>query len=632
MTALVSQTPSLRPLPYTLDLACPLSIPSKPAAAGSDWPYPTAGPSSVPLEQLDVFIRRRYYETLHLPESSHIVELVKPLLRALPQIERRHRKSIRPLLSGSTEPAKADPADFLGEEERSVVRFAVELRAGSRAALEDGTVPVPRKIADELEKREILMQMTLLLLYVNLKPLLPIVEAKQSKNRKRRHRSDRDLDDSLGSSPIEEPQTALEILMDRISVWQAVADLGLSVAVSGPGDIGYAEAGKKGKNKEEDGVGAMLGRFWKTVMVPFFLNREPGLCATFHQKVFGHPMPTKLRPGPGPVTADTGDGSVPTKRPRKPKLTRALHSKDDLLPPPPLPSARPLVSSASWDRSRPVHSDKDKERGSEMRRSLSRASSRAGSIVPSDPAKGSPPRDAASVRRSVSKTDLQTSLSRRSRSGSVDPLARTESLSSIRGGQGLKKPLIRAASSKDLFKGREVGLMRRTTSKKDAHAGLGREDVLSRSQSQSQRSGLLGRKTSGGRETQRRASGDDTLQAGTLIMATPSKPRHMPFLGGPSYSYGQTLRQPSFDWPESVQESPAQEQTFSNPRPSYIAETPTAPRFARREDLPLDGHGDDESALGELWELTDDEGDDGGDDEGHEVGTRSTMIPETPSK
>lgn len=77
---------------------------------------------------------------------------------------------------------------------------------------------------------------------------------------------------------------------------------------------------------------------------------------------------------------------------------------------------------------------------------------------------------------------------RRSRSRSIDPVA-----SASRPVETSKRPLIRAASGKDLFKGREVGLMRRTASRKSQEI-LGASGGLKREEGQTL--GLLGRKTS----------------------------------------------------------------------------------------------------------------------------------------
>ena len=58
-------------------------------------------------------------------------------------------------------------------------------------------------------------------------------------------------------SPVEDPGSATELLIDRLSVWQAVAELG----------IGIDEDKGKGKCKEdEDGMQAILRRFWEDVM------------------------------------------------------------------------------------------------------------------------------------------------------------------------------------------------------------------------------------------------------------------------------------------------------------------------------------------------------------------------------
>jgi hypothetical protein len=63
--------------------------------------------------------------------------------------------------------------------------------------------------------------------------------------------------------------TALELLMDRLSVWQAVTELGLDT-ISGAG------GGGKGKGKdEEDSVDKMLRRFWENVILPLWVILSP---------------------------------------------------------------------------------------------------------------------------------------------------------------------------------------------------------------------------------------------------------------------------------------------------------------------------------------------------------------------
>ncbi|WWC98736.1 hypothetical protein V866_005629 [Kwoniella sp. B9012] len=614
-------------LPFTLDLSCPLNLPSKPLAAGSDWPYQIAGPSSSSEEASERFVNRRYYETLYLSETlsplsgftadlfrltgpsnlSTAGELFRPLLRSLPQIEYRHRRIILPLLSSSKS------TEDLSEIERNVAKFALELRLGSRQALDEGIIPTPKKISDELEKRETLMQIILLLTYITHTPDPHAVQSKKRKRSKHSSRAGPDNDSTPSVNPSEDPKTALELLMDRLSVWQAVSELGLNLPTSDE----MNKVNGKGKSKmDENGIANMLGRFWKSVMLPYFLPKQPDLCSLFHQKVFGHPLPPKLLPDP----------STTTKKPRKPKLTRPLpNSKDSLIPPPPMGFDRARARSVSNEG-----------------RSLSRVSSRAGSRAPSENGsfRDSPPRESnLGMKRSLSRTStgnesLQTlgmgmGMRRsRSRSQSIDPhsiVGRSDSLSrSLSTGiaaassmNNKKTGLVRNQSTnKDLFKGREVGLIRRSMSSRR----------LDREESQSQRSGLLGRKTSSGIQTQaqrRNSTEESQTQPNTLILATPSKPRSF-------FKPSQSQSQSQYWFPPT----PIQEE-HPTPRPTYIAETPIAPsRIAHRDTLPLDGVPDDneedsDDPLGELWELTDEEEE---VDVGQRKGRGMEMVPETPMK
>ena len=68
---------------------------------------------------------------------------------------------------------------------------------------------------------------------------------------------------------------ALELLIDRLSVWQAVADLDLDLngddaktnASGGTGSHGNQRK-QTGKGGDSAGVGALLGKFWKSVIMP----------------------------------------------------------------------------------------------------------------------------------------------------------------------------------------------------------------------------------------------------------------------------------------------------------------------------------------------------------------------------
>jgi hypothetical protein len=59
------------------------------------------------------------------------------------------------------------------------------------------------------------------------------------------------------ASPADDPIGALETLLDRLSIWSALADLNL-------GDGGNG----KGRAKEGDGLAGVLQRFWHDITVP----------------------------------------------------------------------------------------------------------------------------------------------------------------------------------------------------------------------------------------------------------------------------------------------------------------------------------------------------------------------------
>jgi hypothetical protein len=176
--------------------------------------------------------------------------------------------------------------------------------------------------------------------------------------------------------------------------------------------------------------------------------KQPHLCASFHLKVFGTPIPSKLLPA-----------SALPKKPRKPKITHPRPSNDDLVPPP---------------LSKP--------------RALSRAPSEVSS-------RASPPRQhSIGMRRSLSKTSDSHPHDqfRRSRSRSIDLSGAKDQalLADLLPPPAAKRSIVRAPSGKDLFKGRDVGFLRRTAS------FVARKHSESQSQCQGVRGGLLGRKTS----------------------------------------------------------------------------------------------------------------------------------------
>lgn len=169
------------------------------------------------------------------------------LLLTLPELETRHRKVLQPLISTlvsvpssgyapGVQQSLLDEATHtagLASDEVGVIKTGIELRMGSRRAEEEAVNA--KKLSEEFERREwvyrwdhanprALLQLILLLTYM---PVAP------------RKRKKREVD----------PSTAVELLMDRLSIWAAVADLGL------------------GDSAGDNGMQELLKRFWDEVMV-----------------------------------------------------------------------------------------------------------------------------------------------------------------------------------------------------------------------------------------------------------------------------------------------------------------------------------------------------------------------------
>lgn len=171
-----------------------------------------------------------------------------------------------------------------------------------------------------------------------------------------------------------------------------------------------------------------------------------------------------------------------------------------------------------------------------------------------------------------------------------------------------------------------MSLLRRTSSVAPRKESLGGE---------TQRLGLLGRKTSDGYKERRNSVEGERLgrrtlttvesrrpqesQSGkpcdTIIFATPSKPRSANAIFGPRVTA--QVHHPA----------PIQEEAVSvmRPRPSYIAETPLGP--GRMVDVPLSAlasgdEDDDDDPLADLMVMTDEEDEDAG----------RPMVPDTPAR
>lgn len=417
------------------------------------------------------------------------------------------------------------------------------------------------------------MQLVLLLFYRGMSPNPSDGDEgkegykKKEKSKKRRR--------SAAPSVLDDTDTALEVLADRISLWLAVAELGIGDDTPQLQPIPQAQP-QKG---DERSAPSLVRALWDRVLVPKFLPRETAFLSTFHSKVFGAPIPPDL---------------VPAKKPRKPKVTHRLD-----------PSTSTSASAAAAGAAH------------KMARTRSAAS---------------PPADARERDRRQLAEYVERRALARSRSASIGPARETAA-------SGSRRAVVRAPSGKDMFKGREVGLLRRSASLVGRSAGSqpalrryeSQSQLHSQSQSQSQSQLPQSQSQSIPMDSQTQPL-SRAAHSETLIMATPAKTKYT--TGG---SYGGGVRLFGFAAPTPIREEPSSAErphsasthrsfvtdtpvahrTYS---PAFVAETPRAPRLGlgdRAEDSDED--------FGGLMVPTDDE------DEG-EDGSSMTFVPETPRK
>ncbi|BEI85561.1 hypothetical protein CcaverHIS002_0509620 [Cutaneotrichosporon cavernicola] len=301
----------LAPLPFLLDLTCPIQLPTNAKAATTPWPFAVAGPSAAPDETLQSYVTRRYYEAVYLGEMlAPLAGLVADLQRAavndgfasvaqglivpLMATEERHRRTLAPVVSallssGNTLAGKAriDTAVIaaaLENMERGVLEAGVGLRANSRVVVDGARGLAQRTLSQEFEMREVMLQLILLLMYRAARP-----ESMEPKQKRKK--------ESL--SPTEDTDAALVHLTDRISVWLAMSELDIE--------------GGKGKARADSGPASAVMAFWAVLTT--FLPREAAFLTAFHIKVFGKEIPPEL---------------VPQKKRRKPEVTHRLPRRSSL--------------------------------------------------------------------------------------------------------------------------------------------------------------------------------------------------------------------------------------------------------------------------------------------------------------
>jgi hypothetical protein len=190
-----SRPTQVTPLVLGLELSCPSTLSHKPINVA--WPFEVYGPSSRD-EDASEFIRRRYLETLLMPDvsylyhvgvqanhqdlasltdfaadiarvdSAYLAPAIAPLLLSVKGIEKRHRHTIlglvNAIISNSISSSLIEVKEALMDEailasgldksEVGLIRSAVELRMGSRKMDESGESLIPKRLVEEFEKRE----------------------------------------------------------------------------------------------------------------------------------------------------------------------------------------------------------------------------------------------------------------------------------------------------------------------------------------------------------------------------------------------------------------------------------------------------------------------------------------------
>ena len=165
------------------------------------------------------------------------------------------------------------------DEETRCLLASIILRGTNRKAVEEAVPTLPKRLSEELERREyvdmlasesplmgrILMQIILLLLFI------PHHTPRREKKKRKRRRSSNGPDDAGNIDPTEDPAAALEVLIDRLSIWLAVSELGIDQ------DAKHDNAARdmKGKVMDKENLTQLLKHFWENVISPLFVLTPP---------------------------------------------------------------------------------------------------------------------------------------------------------------------------------------------------------------------------------------------------------------------------------------------------------------------------------------------------------------------
>ncbi|KAG7571226.1 hypothetical protein FFLO_00899 [Filobasidium floriforme] len=279
------------------------------------------------------------------PSSDLNSNPISQLLLTLPEIEKKHRKRLSepieryirnaiaipgPTATTATE-SGVDVTAGVGMDTKEIFENDLERRnwrEGMRYRAESGGFSIPegvqedrevgrmrKRVTDEFERREVMIQIILLLTHMQLQtsfksksssndPEPPNTDKDDSRKtkKKRLKKPPKSSSSSTPSSPVSDPAAALDLLTDRLTVWQAIG--GTEVAVYSEKDVRGWINGKKILAGEGDGEEDWVKRFWRVVVWPLFGSRRRNMNGSgagdggrsadvekfvrgMHRKVFG---------------------------------------------------------------------------------------------------------------------------------------------------------------------------------------------------------------------------------------------------------------------------------------------------------------------------------------------------------
>jgi len=155
-----------------------------------------------------------------------------------------------------------------GIDHRKMAARSDLLVGADASGAEDLARPIKR-LTDEFERREVQLQVLLLLTH-----MLHVSPSKSSKRKRDREKTASTSSIRTTSShPADDPRKALDMLTDRLTVWQVVGGL-------------HDDSARMGSSSNEDDGEDWVTRFCHDVVEEQFISLLPELCADIHLKVF----------------------------------------------------------------------------------------------------------------------------------------------------------------------------------------------------------------------------------------------------------------------------------------------------------------------------------------------------------